>query len=148
MVQIAEAGAREPLIRAIAVQLVRRHQPWQHRRRLESLCRFVASLPYYREEIERFQAPTLTLTQGGDCDDHVIALIALGWTLRYPGQPIEVDCDAEGWPGHYQTALGWPEADFIEGSDATHWELCETILPASRRDGFGAATHELLRRYP
>lgn len=142
--RMAYDGAREPLVRQTAMLLARRWKSWQHEERLRSLCRFVSSIPYIREEIERFQAPSVTLTQGGDCDDHTITLLALAWSLRYPGRARMVYPQAEGWPGHYQPILGYPEASEPQGDERTMWIPCETILPASRAHGFGLETEELV----
>lgn len=135
-IELAIHGATfEPLVRQTAVALmsglplVRGSTPAQHVERLERLHAFVRdSVPYQNEPVEMFQPPTVTLTEGGDCDDHVILLGALAWSLRYPFA-IEPSGDPAD-PFHYTIALGYPPADLPSGDASTTWLAAETTIPA------------------
>ena len=134
-------GAIEPMVRQAAVNVVNTAPRFAHRERLERLHRFVRdSVPYHREPVEIFQSATRTLLEGGDCDDHVILLAALAWSLRYPfivdpvGNPFG--------PGHYSIRLGMPPAEEPTGDAETEWFQCETTLPA----GFGEPIESIAER--
>lgn len=125
-------GALEPLPRQTAVRLVAGAPRFDHRVRVERLHRFVRdSVPYVREAVETLQSATLTLTEGGDCDDHVILLCALAWSIRYPF--IVEPVGPANSPDHYTTRLGIPPAQEPHGDPETSWFAVETTVPA----GFG-----------
>ena len=123
------AGAVEPNVRRVAVNLMRGVHRDDHAERLARLHRFVRdSVDYHREPVEMFHRPTVTLDEGGDCDDHVILLCSLAWALRYPFhvQPMG-DPDA---PFHYTCALGSPPNDEPTGDAETVWAWYETTIDA------------------
>lgn len=122
-------GALEPAVRDIAVRLVAGTNRNDHTERLARLHRFVRdSIDYHREPIELFQSATLTLERGGDCDDLVILLGALAWSLRYPWavEPVGDPND----PDHYSIALGWPAGNEPRGEPRTHWIQAEASAAA------------------
>lgn len=123
------SGATEPVVRQVAVDLVRTLPRDDHWQRLERLHRFVRdSVPYHREPLEMFHAPTITISQGGDCDDHALLLCSLAWALRYPFR-IHFLGTAED-PSHYTCELGQPPSDDPEGDPGTRWAWFETIVDA------------------
>lgn len=127
--ELAAGGATEPLIRQTAVRIVRGLPRDDHRARLERLHRFVRdAVEYHREPVEMFHRPTQTLLEGGDCDDHVALLCALGWSLKYPWL-IEPVGSPEG-PSHYTCMLGYPPADEPHGDERTIWFPTETTVDA------------------
>lgn len=141
-------GTFEPLIRDTAVALMRGlplergATPEQHRERVQRLHAFVRdSVPYHGEAVEIIQAATMTLRDGGDCDDHSVLLCALAWALRYPfaiiptGDPLD--------PYHYTTALGYPPADTPSGTAETHWLTAETTIPAALGEPLAAAAQRV-----
>lgn len=122
-------GAVEPLVRSVAVELVRTLPRNDHIGRLERLHRFVRNaVDYHRESVEQFQRPSITLEQGGDCDDLSALLGALAWSLRYPWalEPVGDPMD----PEHYSLLLGWPASNEPHGDAGTHWVNTETSLAA------------------
>ncbi len=122
-------GALEPMVRQTAVDLVRSAPRDAHWERLSRLHRFVRdAVPYHREPIETFQAPTMTLLQGGDCDDHVLLLCSLAWALRYPFDVVPIG----DWndPSHYTSRLGSPPDDSPTGDVNTRWASFETTIDA------------------
>jgi len=136
------AHSTDPLVRQTAVLLVNRLPRDAHLVRLARLHRFVRdSIPYHRESVEMFQHPSLTLRQGGDCDDHVSLLFALGWSLRYPFtiQPIG---HPDG-PAHYTGFLGWPPGESPWGDEGTHWAAAETTIDALFAEGLAHAQERL-----
>lgn len=124
--QRAFNGALSPTVREAAVRLVRGVPASDHLERLTRLHRFVSAHNYVREPIERFQTPAETLRVGvGDCDDLVALLIALAWSLKYPGRVVPQH-DAAA-PGHYTAFVGYPEAETPEGTGQDlHWVAAET----------------------
>jgi hypothetical protein len=135
------SGAVEPLVRRVAVDLVRVVPRDDHWGRLERLHRFVRdSVPYHREAVEMFQPPTVTLQEGGDCDDHVLLLCSLAWSLRYPFDVRSVG-DPED-PSHYECRLGQPPSDSPTGDSSTRWSAYETTIDALP----GEDVHAALRR--
>ena len=81
-------------------------------------ARHVEKLPYRREmgelyrrspEVVGFDPKTgrSQIPTGGDCDDHVIALVAGLLHLGIPVQ-IEVASDEDGWGFHVRTLVGLP----------------------------------------
>jgi len=122
-------GATEPMVRRVAVDLMRGLHRDDHAARLARLHRFVRdSVPYHREPVEMFHRATATLHEGGDCDDHAILLCSLAWTLRYPFHVDALgDPDA---PYHYTCALGSPPSDEPTGDADTRWAWFETIIEA------------------
>jgi len=135
MIQLAIHGATfEPLVRDTAVALMRglpllRGAADEHVPRLRRLQEFVRdSVPYHGEAIEILQAASNTLEHGGDCDDHVILLGALAWSMRYPFAIIATGDPAD--PYHYTIALGYPPGDHPSGSSDTLWLAAETTIPA------------------
>lgn len=123
------AGALEPMVRQTAVDLVRTAPRDAHWERLARLHRFVRdAVPYHREPVETFQAATVTLLQGGDCDDHVLLLCSLAWALRYPFD-VELLGEPED-PTHYTSRLGQPPDDEPTGSASTRWQSYETTIDA------------------
>lgn len=123
------SGALEPMVRQTAVDLVRsapRDDHWERLRRLHAFVRDV--VPYHREPIETFQGPTMTLTQGGDCDDHALLLCSLAWALRYPFIVEEIGEPDD--PVHYTCRLGAPPDDSPTGGPSTRWASYETTVDA------------------
>lgn len=137
LTELGLAAADEPLVRDTAMALVRGLERWQHVDRLHRIQRFVAALPYYREPTEDFGTAAEILRRGGDCDDQALISVALCWALRYPAMAWPLLGDGDGWPGHFQTHAGYPEAESPEGADRTTWlPPWETTLSSSRNDGF------------
>jgi hypothetical protein len=122
------AGAAHPLVRRVAVDLVRSAPRDGHGERLERLHRFVQTVPYHREHPEMFHPAAQVLQEGGDCDDHVILLCSLAWSLRYPWI-VEAIGHPDG-PSHYTCRLGTPPDDEPHGSRATSWRSYETTIDA------------------
>ncbi len=123
------AGATEPMVRQTAVGLVKSVPRDDHWERLTRLHRFVRdAVPYHREAVETFYRPSETLLNGGDCDDHVILLCSLSWSLRYPFI-IEALGDPDS-PYHYTCRLGWPPSDEATGDRSTMWAAFETTIDA------------------
>lgn len=124
------AGAIEPLVRDTAVGLMAGVHRDDHWERLVRLHRFVRdAVEYHREPIEMFHTPTETLLRGGDCDDHVLLLCSLAWSLRYPFDvvPYEGTWDE---PAHYTCRLGQPPNDSPTGDADTRWSDFETTIDA------------------
>lgn len=122
-------GSIEPLVRQTAVRLVSSAPRFDHSERVRRLHRFVRdSVPYMREAVETLQSATLTLEEGGDCDDHCILLCALAWSVRYPF--IVEPVGPASSPDHYSTRLGIPPAENPHGDKETRWFQAETTLPA------------------
>lgn len=123
------AGSTEPMVRQTAIRLVRglhRDAHWEH---LVRLHRFVRdSVPYFREPVEMFYAPTETLLHGADCDDHVLLLCSLAWSLRYPFDVVPVGDWSD--PYHYTCRLGFPPNDEPHGDARTTWHSFETTVDA------------------
>lgn len=123
------AGALEPLVRDTAVRLVQGAGRDDHLARVERLHRFVQrSIDYHREPVEMFHRATVVLTQGGDCDDHVILLGSLAWALKYPFL-VEPIGHPKG-PGHYTIRVGTPPSEAPSGNASTRWRSYETIIDA------------------
>jgi hypothetical protein len=123
------SGALEQLVRQTAVDLVRTAPRDDHWERLARLHRFVRdAVPYHREPVETFQAATVTLEQGGDCDDHALLLCSLAWALRYPFI-IDPIGDPED-PVHYTCQIGQPPDDHPTGGLTTRWASYETTIDA------------------
>lgn len=123
------SGSVEPMVRQTSVGLVKSVPRDDHWQRLTRLHRFVqASVPYHREPVETFYRPTETLLNGGDCDDHVILLCSLAWSLRYPF--IVEPLGDEDSPYHYTCRLGWPPSDSPTGDSSTRWAPFETTIDA------------------
>ncbi|HXS82641.1 MAG TPA: hypothetical protein VN896_07950 [Methylomirabilota bacterium] len=130
LIRLVFEGAIETLVRRIAVDLLVGVPRDDHATRLERLHRFVRdAVPYHRESVEMFHRPTQTLTEGGDCDDHVILLCSLAWSLRYPFH-VEKTGDPDDPGGHYTCALGYPPHDNPDGDDRTSWAWYETTVDA------------------
>lgn len=124
------AGATEPLVRDSAVGLIRGTHRDDHWERLSRLHRFVRdAVDYHREPIEMFHAPTVTLLEGGDCDDHVLLLCSLAWSLRYPFDVVPIGGSFED-PAHYTCRLGQPPNDEPYGDANTRWADFETTIDA------------------
>ena len=87
-----------------------------------------------------FHPATQVLLEGGDCDDKVILLCALAWSLRYPFH-VEAIGDPDA-PSHYTCAIGAPPCDDPEGDERTVWHWYETIIDALP----GEHTEQALRR--
>lgn len=129
--QLAVHGAvHETAIRETAIALVRGLPRSAHFERIERLHQFVRdSIDYVREPVEMLHPATVTLNMGaGDCDDHVILLGALAWSIKYPFI-IEPVGDA-GNPYHYTAAIGFPQTDEPTGDEATTWVPTETTARA------------------
>jgi hypothetical protein len=123
-------GAIQPAVRDVAVRLVAGTDRNAHHERLARLHRFVRdSIDYHREPVEILQSATLTLERGGDCDDLVILLGALAWSLRYPWivEPVGDPRD----PHHYSLLLGWPPSDSPHGDATTRWVQTEPSVAAA-----------------
>jgi hypothetical protein len=135
-------GAVHPLVRRVAVDLVRSAPRDDHRERLARLHRFVQwSIPYHRETIEMFHPAGQVLLEGGDCDDHVILLCSLAWALRYPWS-VEPIGHPDG-PAHYTCRLGYPPADEPHGDGGTRWASYETTIDARPGEHVMAAIRRL-----
>lgn len=134
-------GALDPVVRELAIRLVQGER--DDERRLERLWRFVSRIPYFREPIEIFAPARSTLYQGGDCDDHTIALCALAWSLRYPWA-VEPHGDPSN-PIHYSARLGWPAATEPHGDTSTRWIACETTIPTVWGETTAAAAGRMTR---
>lgn len=119
-------GALDPHVREVAVRLVRNVAASNHVEKLGRLHRFARSHSYVREPIERFAAPRDTMRTGaGDCDDLVILLGALAWSLKYPFRVVPQHDPAN--PGHYTAMVGWPEASAPHGdADTRQWLAAES----------------------
>ena len=127
--EYALRGSLNPMIRDIAVELVRSARRDDHPERLARLHRFVRdSVPYHREPVEMFHHPVVTVQNGGDCDDHASLLCALAWSLRYPWLLEAVGKEDD--PDHYTTQLGWPPNDAMSGDAQTRWRSYETTVDA------------------
>lgn len=127
--QMVITGSSEPLVRHTAGVIVANVSNTDHLERLRRLHRFVRdSVPYLRETVEMFAPATYTLEHGGDCDDHVILLAALAWSLRYPWI-VEPVGDPSG-PEHYSLRLGAPPSLNPWGDAKTTWWQTETTVPA------------------
>jgi hypothetical protein len=123
-------GAIEPMVRDTAVGLVRSAPRDDHWERLSRLHRFVRdAVPYHREPIEMFHMATETLLNGGDCDDHVLLLCSLAWSLRYPFQVVPFGGTWDE-PAHYTCKLGGPPNDEPTGDARTRWADFETTIDA------------------
>jgi hypothetical protein len=123
------AGATEPLVRQTAVGVVKGLGRDEHWERLVRLHRFVRdSVPYHREPVEMFYRPSDTLVHGADCDDHVILLCSMAWSMRYPFI-VEALGDPDA-PNHYTCRLGWPPNDEPTGDEHTRWASFETTVDA------------------
>jgi hypothetical protein len=141
LVSLVYEGALEPLVRRVAVDLCTGLHRDAHLERLERLHRFVRdSVPYHREPVEMFHTATQVLLEGGDCDDKVILLCAMAWSLRYPFH-VEPYGDPEA-PSHYTCAIGTPPCDEPTGDASTVWRWYETTVDALP----GEHTDEALRR--
>jgi hypothetical protein len=124
------ASSVEPLVRQTAVRLVNGLPRDAHWDRLVRLHRFVRdAVDYHREPVEMFHTATQTLQEGGDCDDMVLLLGALAWSLRYPFQVVPVGDDFDA-PEHYTAKLGWPPSDSPTGDAGTHWADFECTIDA------------------
>jgi len=138
----AIAHSTDPLVRQTAVLLVNRAGRDDHLERLRRLHAFVRdSVPYHRESVEMFQHPSLTLRQGGDCDDHAALLFALAWSLRYPFH-LQAIGHPEG-PAHYTGFLGWPPGESPYGDAGTRWLPAETTIDALFGEGLRRAQERL-----
>jgi len=118
------------MVRDTAVGLIRGTPRDDHWERLSRLHRFVRdAVDYHREPIEMFHSPTVTLLEGGDCDDHVLLLCSLAWSLRYP---FDVEPIGGSWedPAHYTCKLGSPPNDEPYGDAMTRWAAFETTIDA------------------
>lgn len=129
--QLAIYGAiHETAIRETAIALVRGLPRSAHFRRIERLHQFVRdSIDYVREPVEMLHPASVTLAEGaGDCDDHVILLGALAWSIKYP-----FIVEAVGDPGnpyHYTAAIGFPQSEEPTGDASTTWVPTETTARA------------------
>lgn len=139
--ELAVRDAAHPSVRELATRIAASTP--HDVERLRRLHRLVQTgVPYYREPLEMFAPAAHTLRFGGDCDDHVRALCALAWSLRYPiavepiGNPRE--------PSHYTARLGYPAHDSPHGDARTTWLACETTIPAL----FGEHVTDAARRLP
>lgn len=144
--ELVYRSAIDPAVRMVAVALVKTAPRDDHRERLARLHRFVRdSVDYHREAIETFQPPAVTLEEGGDCDDHVILLGALAWSIRYPFilEPVGPLED----PDHYTIRLGYPPSDSPHGDKHTIWLQCETTIDALFGESLGAAKRRLGHLY-
>lgn len=144
--ELAYRGALDAAVRQTAVAIVKGLPRDAHRDRIERLHRFVRdSVPYHRESIETFQPAIVTLTDGGDCDDHAILLSALAWSIRYPFviEPVGEPAD----PDHYSTKLGYPPGDSPHGDARTTWLQCETTIDALFGEPLGHARARLAHQY-
>jgi hypothetical protein len=122
-------GSTEPAVRDIAQRLVLGTDRNDHAERIARLHRFVRdAIDYHREPVEMFQSPTLTLERGGDCDDLVLLLGALAWSLRYPWQVEPVGDPRD--PHHYSLRLGFPAHDEPWGDAHTSWIQTEASAAA------------------
>jgi len=134
-------GATEPMVREVAQGLIRGTNRNDHWERLARLHRFVRdSVDYHREPVEQFQSPSLTLERGGDCDDLVLLLAALAWSLRYPWRIRAVGNPRD--PHHYSLELGWPAADEPHGNERTRWIHAEPSVAAT----FGESAEQAAQR--
>lgn len=146
LTELCYRGALEPAIRSVAVRLVQGVARDNHIERLARLHRFVRdSVDYHRESIETFQPASFTLQEGGDCDDHVILLCSLAWTLRYPFVPEPIGDPRD--PDHYTCRLGYPPSDSPHGDARTIWLQCETTIDALFGEGLGHAKRRLAHLY-
>jgi hypothetical protein len=135
-------GAAHPFVRRVAVDLVRSCPRDAHLDRVERFHRFVRdAVPYHREPIEMLHPAAQVLMEGGDCDDHVILLCALAWSLRYPIH-VEAVGHPDG-PGHYTCRIGTPPADEPEGDASTTWRSYETTIDALPGEHVSAAVRRL-----
>lgn len=141
--ELAIASAQnEPMVRELAAALVRSVPRYQHVERLRRLHRFVVtSVDYHREPIEMLHPASITLREGGDCDDHTIALGALAWSMKYPFRIVPHGDPSN--PDHYTIDLGFPEAEWPEGDERTNWIRAETSIPAELGEDTDAANARL-----
>ena len=129
--QLAIFGAiHETLVRETAIALVRGLPRSAHYARIERLHQFVRdSIDYVREPVEMLHPATVTLAMGaGDCDDHVILLGALAWSIKYPFI-VEAIGDQSN-PHHYTMAIGYPQTEEPTGDADTTWIATETTARA------------------
>ncbi len=135
-------GEQEPLIRQTAVRLVRGLPRDAHAERIARIHRFVRdNVEYHREPVEMFHYPTHTLLEGGDCDDHVMLVCAMAWSLKYPWRIIPVG-NPEG-PRHYTCQVGYPQSETPRGDSSTRWVNTETTIDAKTGESVEAAERRL-----
>lgn len=123
-----EGAETQPNIREIAVRLVRGTERGRHIERLGKLLTWVQSIDYHREPIEMFHRASTVAGEGGDCDDLVILLGALAWSLKYPFRVRPIG-HPDG-PRHYSIQLGFPESETPDGDTGTAWVWAEASGPA------------------
>lgn len=144
MRQYAISGATDPTIRLVSVRLVqsaRRGDDVERLRRLHAWVR--SAVDYHREPIEMFHPAGHVARYGGDCDDLVILLGALAWSLKYPFR-IEPIGNPDG-PRHYSIRLGYPESETPDGTADTRWLWAEASVQA--RFGESPFSAELRRAH-
>ena len=142
----AVSGAEnEPLVRRVAVALVRGTDPNDHLARLTRLHQFVRdSIDYVREPVEMLHPASVTLEMGAnDCDDKTILLGALAWSLKYPF--IVRPVGPADNPSHYTNLVGYPQSDTPQGDASTTWVHAETTIPALTGEPVEAAERRLYR---
>jgi hypothetical protein len=141
----ARHGAeREPEVRQCAVDLIKSTDRGAHVERLGRLHAFCRDgVDYHREPIEMLQDATITLRDGGDCDDLVILLAALAWSIKYPFQIVPVGDPMN--PHHYSAQLGYPESAAPWGDAHTTWLDAEVSVPAQLGEPWYDAERRLRR---
>jgi len=143
IVDLATRGAEdEPNIRELAVRLARSAPVGDHVARLRLLHAWVRDgVDYHREPVEMLHPASVVAREGGDCDDKVILLGALAWSLKYPFRVVPIGNPLG--PRHYSIQLGAPESEQPEGDDRTVWHWAE---PSSVLVPFGESPTDAERR--
>lgn len=124
LTQLIRAHGRRPDVRAAALAIVSRagvrSRDWPGY--VRAIQAAVQRLLYAREPVEQFAGPDQVVRQGGgDCDDQVLLVGSLLYSIRIP-----VRVHVIGWPKPGQRSVTWRHV-YVEARLGRRWVPVETI---------------------
>ena len=132
--EAAQADARLPLTRAIAVRIARTIDPNRKDLLVEEIHRFVRDSIHYVHDpsFEEFASSDVTLQRGvGDCDDKARLFVALARSVGVEA-PIWPDYNKAGDFVHVQAVARWPGSSSYRLAKPGGWVLGEFIVRGAK----------------